>query len=271
MQRESAIIILPVLGIDVVGKRMLIEVKHPLCDKSFNRSISCGQHGYEFVSIDGKHLTVRLEKDVRGIKLYSADVLADENVKSVRLICIPLQTNNTVHTEVKILGFEARGDESANWLTEPVDEALLALALNEIKTSLRSDVSFIYFVKPAQHQMVKIGVSRNPTDRLSQLSTGAFDEINIIGMISGTPRLEKTLHSLFSEKRMNGEWFRLDSTIKALIELLPSLERRSRYESHHSEVSRSVDHHSAAESLVESMRSLIPRARQPGNLNPRGN
>lgn len=62
---------------------------------------------------------------------------------------------------------------------------------------------FVYFLR--NEARVKIGISVNPASRASALS---FRPTDIIGVISGTAQLERTLHERFAEHRVgNTEWF----------------------------------------------------------------
>lgn len=54
---------------------------------------------------------------------------------------------------------------------------------------------------------VKIGHARNPEKRLALLQTGTPEQLRILAVIDGPPRLERELHELFAGDRIRGEWF----------------------------------------------------------------
>lgn len=66
----------------------------------------------------------------------------------------------------------------------------------------------VYFIKPAKGNVVKIGKSRNPYERLKQLQTSHYERLYIAAIIPNTsPLVEKGLHGLFKNKHINGEWY----------------------------------------------------------------
>jgi hypothetical protein len=70
-------------------------------------------------------------------------------------------------------------------------------------------MSFIYLIKNTDESHYKIGVGKNPTNRLKQLQTGCSSELAIISTFeTDIPYvIEKTLHRQFSHMRKHGEWF----------------------------------------------------------------
>ena len=84
-----------------------------------------------------------------------------------------------------------------------------------------------YFIADAEAQVVKIGKSYNPEVRLKQLQTGCARPLSLalllpvglehLGKCASGDWDEKTLHARFSVDRLNGEWFRLSTTIKDFI------------------------------------------------------
>jgi hypothetical protein len=70
-------------------------------------------------------------------------------------------------------------------------------------------MSFIYLIKNTEESHYKIGVGKNPTNRLKQLQTGSSSELVIVHTFeTDIPYvIEKTLHRQFSHKRKHGEWF----------------------------------------------------------------
>ncbi len=78
----------------------------------------------------------------------------------------------------------------------------------------------VYVVQPrGRAGIFKIGVSRNLDKRISGMQTSIPEKLDVILQITGRDdiwhgfypeNLEKELHELFAEQRMEGEWFRLD-------------------------------------------------------------
>lgn len=253
MSREPIEVQLSVKRASEDGKTLEVFLGDSLSGGAFNKSINDHGNIFSFAAIGGEHLSVELLAHGDSITLTSDRRIVDLTVRSITLHCVPYKQTGSKFTEVRVLRFEACGEE-------PVEKDILTLAEQEVRSSLPSSVWTVYFMQPKGHKRVKIGVSRDPESRKAQLQTGAFSELDVIGTITGTPRLEKTLHSVFAKYRMTGEWFTLNSTVKAFIEKLPNLRNRSRDDNHHSDTSRSVDHHSKEQCLITSMRSLLPRA-----------
>jgi Meiotically up-regulated gene 113 len=69
---------------------------------------------------------------------------------------------------------------------------------------------FVYIIQ-ASSGHVKIGKANNVQSRLSALRTASPFPLILINSIpcEDPSSIEKTLHRLFSDKRVNGEWFML--------------------------------------------------------------
>jgi hypothetical protein len=92
---------------------------------------------------------------------------------------------------------------------------------DEVKVEKPVKLTKIYIMKDNHTGHYKIGRSDNPTKReatlLSQKSS-----IELIFHSEATPKTEKSLHNLFEEKRVRGEWFELDKWDLKLIKGLLS-------------------------------------------------
>lgn len=71
-------------------------------------------------------------------------------------------------------------------------------------------MKFVYLLK-TESGTYKIGVSKNPSNRVKQLNTGNSEKINLIYVYETDIAyvLEKSLKNHFSAHRLNGEWFNL--------------------------------------------------------------
>lgn len=76
---------------------------------------------------------------------------------------------------------------------------------------IQTAYGFVYLIHNATQSTYKIGKSKDPVKRLSQLRTSSPDEIAIVCTIetSDMDRLEGELHQHFADKHIRGEWFRL--------------------------------------------------------------
>lgn len=65
----------------------------------------------------------------------------------------------------------------------------------------------VYFV--AADGAIKIGYSANVSKRMAQLQTGAACKLQLLAVHAGADRgVEKRLHEIFKDYRLEGEWFR---------------------------------------------------------------
>jgi hypothetical protein len=74
---------------------------------------------------------------------------------------------------------------------------------------------FIYFARAGNK--VKIGISKNPNQRLCGIKTGSSSKVRIYYVTPGDAQKERDLHKLFAEYRVNGEWFIFAAPIREWI------------------------------------------------------
>jgi hypothetical protein len=71
-----------------------------------------------------------------------------------------------------------------------------------------SDRAHLYLIRNPATGLVKVGISRNVTQRLYSLEVAAGMKLELLGCVAGGERLERFLHRHFSADRALGEWFR---------------------------------------------------------------
>lgn len=71
----------------------------------------------------------------------------------------------------------------------------------------------VYFVR-APNRQIKIGVSNDVRRRVAQLQMRFTEPLEIIGTLTGGYATEGTLHQMFAESAVGGEWF--DPSIRLL-------------------------------------------------------
>lgn len=86
---------------------------------------------------------------------------------------------------------------------------------------------YIYFIQGKPGTPVKIGLTAKIKGRLSALSTGHYENLNVLALISGGYSDEKKLHNRFTEYRLRGEWFKYEGRLKAFIEKLPKYKAKN--------------------------------------------
>jgi len=86
----------------------------------------------------------------------------------------------------------------------------------------------IYFIRSGD--FVKIGVAKNPWERLEKFRTGNPLPMEMIAIAPGGYRHEKDYHQLLSEHHYSREWYRYEGRVIQVIELIheghPELQKR---------------------------------------------
>lgn len=84
-------------------------------------------------------------------------------------------------------------------------------------TELEPD-KYVYVIKNLTTGAYKVGISKNPEQRLKSLQVGNDGELSLIGYKQGTFQDETAAHERLVDKNIRAEWFNLDSNdVHALI------------------------------------------------------
>jgi hypothetical protein len=96
-------------------------------------------------------------------------------------------------------------------------------------------MKYIYLIKSVEDSYYKIGISKHPNKRLSQLQTGNSAHLKLIGTYQSeyANQIEGTLQRRYSHLHKEGEWFDMPIDIelsflnecKKIEETLSSLKR----------------------------------------------
>jgi len=80
----------------------------------------------------------------------------------------------------------------------------------------------IYFIRPGQLKIVKIGHSdMGAAARMRYLQCANHEPLTLLGTMEGSRDLEYELHKTFDNYRLHSEWFRLEGDLEELINNLP--------------------------------------------------
>jgi hypothetical protein len=105
----------------------------------------------------------------------------------------------------------------------------------------------VYFLWSTTTKLMKIGCSKNVADRIKEIRMISPDQLLLVGVIQseGYLAIEKSLHRIFADKRVNGEWFRLDEmllpSITVLCDVLSGNVANQKYNTLNSHVEQSAD------------------------------
>lgn len=111
-------------------------------------------------------------------------------------------------------------------MTSPVDmvpsrameilDDILAKADGEKPWRRRARKSYIYFIRAGD--MVKIGVSVDPSKRFEALQTGCPIKCELVHIEYGGIEREAHHHQRFAELREHGEWFRYEDALRTFLD-----------------------------------------------------
>lgn len=76
----------------------------------------------------------------------------------------------------------------------------------------------IYFIRDRRDSRIKIGLSRDPWQRMRELAVTAPDSLELLAVMDGNRDTEAGLHSLFKHLRTAGEWFQPEPDLLRFIE-----------------------------------------------------
>ena len=78
---------------------------------------------------------------------------------------------------------------------------------------------YLYVIECADQDLVKIGYSADPDQRLCELQTGNASKLQVAHRVRVDPGrervLEQRVHQELSHHRVRGEWFRMSSILAA--------------------------------------------------------
>jgi hypothetical protein len=90
---------------------------------------------------------------------------------------------------------------------EPRDTRLTQRrSLSDLGSHRPKRLASVYFIRSGD--MIKIGYSRSPEDRMKALQTSHHTRLELIGVIPGSYQTESRLHRQFRHLKGSGEWFR---------------------------------------------------------------
>lgn len=105
----------------------------------------------------------------------------------------------------------------------PQFEAAYQAAMNSepfMRARSRRTWGYVYAIRVIGFDLVKIGYSTDPKQRLAQLEAGAqmAGGLDMILSFPAKPAVERALHEKFGSSRLFGEWFRLSGDVAQWLE-----------------------------------------------------
>ena len=88
--------------------------------------------------------------------------------------------------------------------------------------SLKGYKGYVYFVTSDKNEQVKIGYSKNPWARLSELRRSYGSELSVVATIKTEDKSEVSIHQALDDFRLEGEWFSKSDAITAAISQISS-------------------------------------------------
>jgi len=95
-----------------------------------------------------------------------------------------------------------------NCLFESIDEYIKVDNPYESYIPLLKDDEKLYFIQEENRGSIKIGISKEPEERLKALQTGNSKKLRLLWMVNPKNRsVERNLHKIFNDDRLEREWF----------------------------------------------------------------
>ena len=79
--------------------------------------------------------------------------------------------------------------------------------------------TYVYFILSDEADVVKIGKSKRPVSRLSDLRIGSPVRLRLLFSFMANQSTEGQIHKYLSGSRSHGEWFRLDGKVLHLMDV----------------------------------------------------
>ena len=73
--------------------------------------------------------------------------------------------------------------------------------------ALRSDQTYVYFIRSGDTGPIKIGFTANVDSRMKALQTGTYHQLHLLTVVPAPVSLEKLYHEFMDNFRIRGEWF----------------------------------------------------------------
>lgn len=77
---------------------------------------------------------------------------------------------------------------------------------------------YVYFLQSVLGGPIKVGYAADLRSRISNIQVGHPEELEVIGVVRGTPELEEALHKELAWCHVRGEWFASSEALRLAIE-----------------------------------------------------
>lgn len=100
------------------------------------------------------------------------------------------------------------------------DIRLVFKTLSERRRAEPHRLTWIYCIQAGERGPVKIGLARNPLERLATLQQGNPEPLRGVWVWQGLPEEERFMHDVCAEWRIRGEWFQPTEEVRAAVAFL---------------------------------------------------
>ncbi len=88
----------------------------------------------------------------------------------------------------------------------------------------KSGQTRLYCIRMGIDGPVKIGIARNPIQRLLTLQVGCPQALHLVAVVPAPRCVERVLHTALAVSRIHGEWFEPSPEVERLVSELRNLE-----------------------------------------------
>ena len=105
-----------------------------------------------------------------------------------------------------------------NYSSRKKENSWTYLFVKECQHEKNNSDSYVYFIQSEKGGAIKIGLSKNPEERLNELQPSTPYKLKLLAKIKGNVRKERELHRKFARYRIQGEWFEAHTDLLSYIE-----------------------------------------------------
>ena len=152
---------------------------------------------HEHVARDAKAMLLKLNIDPSGLKETYVDTCNRTQTKL-------MLSRSQAATLVSGYSVEIRAA-----IMERVTDSAIIEAMNDFEVPEDLHDMYVYAIRESESGRIKLGISRNPEQRLKQLQTGNSQVLELVAFKKAKNGFsdEKAAHEIASSHHVRGEWF----------------------------------------------------------------
>jgi len=186
--------------------------KHTIGDEEVNSINS--RELYENMGLDKSNWSRWIKKNIEDSPLATENkdyIRFSENISGNITDNFVLTTNFAI--QLLMMCNNKKCDIIKKYISNNVNLSMEDILNQIIDIDTPCDDMYVYAIQEKYSKRIKIGISRNPEERIKQLNTGNPEPLTLIDKKLAPNKFkdEQKIHNKFNTSRLNGEWFSLDN------------------------------------------------------------